>query len=196
MAVVFLTTYKWLPSLTPRFRYPSPDKFLQMRFAASCWAPLYVQHSTPYPVCAVEALQWMDRKSSAPLWLEDLTTWLKYAWFVAALSTVELWTVWPSLVNLGMRALTTARLISLSRKPLYSAPYPAPVAVCPALTEIRIVSTSSHLESESSKYKRQVAQFYYGMRTCSFVYHHKKPKRLNSPGLVFYRFLIFASAFA
>ena len=82
-------------------------------------------------------------KSSAPLLLADLTTCCKYAVFVAALSTVELWTVCPSFFSLGIRALTTARLISLSRNPLYSAPYPAPVAVCPALILILMVHTSS-----------------------------------------------------
>ena len=85
----------------------------------------------------------MEMKSSEPLLLADLTTCCKYAVFVAALSTVELWTVCPSFFNLGIRALTTARLISLSRKPLYSAPYPAPVAVCPALILILMVHTSS-----------------------------------------------------
>ena len=85
----------------------------------------------------------MEMKSSAPLLLADLTACCKYAVFVAALSTVELWTVCPSFFSLGIGALTTARLISLSRKPLYSAPYPAPVAVCPAFILILMVHTFS-----------------------------------------------------
>ena len=112
---------------------------------------LYVQHSTPYPVWADEALECMDRNSSAPLLFEDLTTWLRYAWLVDALSTVELWTVCQSFNSLEMRALT-ARFISLSRNPLYSAPYPAPLIVCPALTDIRMVSTSSPAYLAINKY--------------------------------------------
>ena len=50
--------------------------------------------------------------------VDQLADLLEVGAWVVALSTVEVWTVCPRFFNLGIRAATTARVMSLSWKPL------------------------------------------------------------------------------